>query len=58
MEERECTYCPEPGADVCVRMHTTSSGSGIAVFAHSTCAERRGVWTLYRVMPEVPAVTR
>ncbi|WP_328721717.1 hypothetical protein OHT52_20995 [Streptomyces sp. NBC_00247] len=59
MSHRECTYCPEPGADVCVRMHVASSGSGgISVFAHAACAEQRGVQVLYRVLPERSEVTR
>ncbi|MCX5396741.1 hypothetical protein [Streptomyces sp. NBC_00102] len=52
MKQRECRYCPKPGADVCVRTHGTGSGSGTAVFAHAECAEQRGVQVLYRVLPE------
>lgn len=53
MEKRECTYCPTPGADVCVRVHAAPSGPGTSVYAHAACAEHRGVQVLYRVLPEV-----
>lgn len=48
----DCAYCPEPGADVCVRVHVTSSGSGLSVYAHEECAAERGTPVLYRVLPE------
>lgn len=51
----DCTYCPEPGADVCVRIHVESSGSGLSVFAHEQCATEHGAPVLYRVLPEAVA---
>lgn len=57
MAGRECTYCPEPGADVCVRVHVQSSGSGTSVYAHAACAAERGQPVLYRLLPE-PEATR
>ncbi|MCX5398961.1 hypothetical protein [Streptomyces sp. NBC_00102] len=52
MSHRECTYCPEPGADICVRIHVTGVGSGTTVYAHAACAEQHGVPALYRLLPE------
>jgi hypothetical protein len=52
---RECTYCPTPGADVCVRMHPASSGAGVSVYAHEACAAERGQAILYRLLPEPEA---
>jgi len=54
---RECTYCPTPGADVCVRVHLTPNESGTAVYAHASCAAERGQPILYRLLPE-PEATR
>ena len=49
-ERRDCTYCPEPDADVCVRMHEVTSGAGHSVYAHRACAESRGVPVLYAII--------
>ncbi|MEU1086607.1 hypothetical protein ABZ401_07180 [Streptomyces sp. NPDC005892] len=57
-QSRECTYCPKPGADVCVRVHGTAGVAGTSVYAHAACAEQRGVQVLYRVLPETSGVTR
>jgi hypothetical protein len=46
-----CTYCPESGADVCVRSVATSSGPDRPVYAHRSCAEKRGVRPLYELLP-------
>jgi hypothetical protein len=46
-----CTYCPESGADVCVRSMATSSGPHRPVYAHRSCAEARGVRPLYELLP-------
>ncbi|MFV0130099.1 hypothetical protein ACLGI4_20735 [Streptomyces sp. HMX112] len=45
-----CIYCPESGADVCVRTVSTSNGHGRHEFAHRACAEERGVLPLYVVL--------
>lgn len=50
---RECAYCPEPGADVCVRAVAAASGPDVHVYAHQTCAERRKVGWLYRLLAPV-----
>lgn len=50
-DERDCTYCPEPGADVCVRVHESSSAASMSVYAHRACAETRGVPVLYSILP-------
>ncbi len=55
MAGRDCTYCPAPGADVCVRVHVQSSGSGLSVYAHAACAAERGQPVLYRLLPEAAA---
>jgi hypothetical protein len=52
---RECAYCPEPGADVCVRQHTSASGPGLSVYAHRACAEVRNVPVLYELLGGVGA---
>jgi hypothetical protein len=52
---RDCTYCPEPGADVCVRVNPSSSGPGCSVLAHRTCAEQRGVPVLYALLGTIGA---
>jgi hypothetical protein len=40
---RACAYCPQPGADVCVREYPSASGgSGYAIYAHRACAEAHG----------------
>lgn len=44
---RPCTYCPEPGADVCVRVLADNSGPGAHVYAHRACAADRGVVPMY-----------
>jgi hypothetical protein len=44
-----CTYCLDPGADVCVRAVPTLEGSRLE-FAHSDCASDRGVTPLYRLV--------
>ncbi|MFJ8647091.1 hypothetical protein ACIRNI_13325 [Streptomyces sp. NPDC093546] len=56
----ECAYCPEDGADVCIRSRPATSGPDVRVLAHSACAERRGVKPLYRLLPErtVPTLER
>ncbi|MFE5940153.1 hypothetical protein ACFQ69_32850 [Streptomyces sp. NPDC056470] len=41
--ERACTYCPNPGADTCVRTHP----DGQHIYAHRACAEDRGDTILY-----------
>lgn len=46
----ECTYCLNPGADVCVRAVPTTSGPRLE-FAHTGCADDRGVAPLYRLVP-------
>ncbi|MGW2280201.1 hypothetical protein [Streptomyces sp. NPDC001770] len=56
MNHRECTYCPEPGPDICVRIHGTGVGPGTAVYAHAACADQRGVPALYRLLPEAEMV--
>ncbi|WP_156693839.1 hypothetical protein [Streptomyces ficellus] len=48
---KSCIYCPEPGADVCVRSVATSSGPDRPELAHRACAEARGVPVLYEVLP-------
>jgi hypothetical protein len=53
--QRECAYCPEPGADVCVRQHGSASGPGLAVYAHRACAEQRGVDVLYALLGTIGA---
>jgi hypothetical protein len=47
---RECAYCPEPGADVCVREHGAASGAGLSVYAHRSCAKERNVPVLYALL--------
>ncbi|MFE5514928.1 hypothetical protein ACFQ9J_30795 [Streptomyces sp. NPDC056529] len=42
MQGRDCAYCPEPGADACVRVTAPEAGS-VHVFAHRKCARDRGV---------------
>ena len=54
-ERRDCTYCTEPGADVCVRMLEAGSGPGAAVLAHRACAEERGVTVLYALLGTIGA---
>lgn len=47
---RECAHCPEPDADVCIRIYgSDSGGSGIAIHAHRACAEAHGDTVLYAV---------
>ncbi|MFJ3904659.1 hypothetical protein [Streptomyces sp. NPDC090025] len=36
---KHCTYCPNPGADCCVRVHP----DGQHIYAHRICATVRGV---------------
>ena len=38
---RACTYCPQPEADCCVRVHPDSRQH---IYAHQICAAVRGVW--------------
>lgn len=49
---RPCTYCPQPGADVCVREYASASGgSGHVIYAHRACAQAHGdtiLWTATR----------
>lgn len=42
-----CTYCPQPGADVCIRDYPSASGSGHAIHAHRACAQTHGDAVLY-----------
>lgn len=54
-EERghlSCAYCPDLGADVCIRITPSSSGAGHAVHAHRTCASDRGIPVLYALVWE------
>lgn len=46
-----CTYCPQLGADVCVRITPSTSGAGHSVYAHRRCAEARGIPVLYALTP-------
>lgn len=55
MPRRHCVYCPQPGADVCVRMLESGSGPGSSVLAHRACAEQRGVPVLYTLMGTIGA---
>ncbi|MFF7851943.1 hypothetical protein ACFZDF_30790 [Streptomyces sp. NPDC007910] len=55
MSGRPCTYCPEPGADVCVRTQRDDAG-GAHIYAHRECADERGVIPLY-VFTDEPAGT-
>jgi hypothetical protein len=48
---RPCTYCPQPGADACVRTLGTEAG-GAHIYAHQKCAAARGVIPLYRFIDE------
>ncbi|MGW7366711.1 hypothetical protein ACWGI8_25550 [Streptomyces sp. NPDC054841] len=51
-----CTYCTEPGADVCVRVHESAAGgAGQSVYAHRTCAEQRNVPVLYALIGGIGA---
>jgi hypothetical protein len=43
---RPCAYCPEPGADVCIRTQPYEAG-GAHIYAHHSCAAKRGVRPLY-----------
>jgi hypothetical protein len=54
---KECTYCPLPDPDVCVRSMATSSGPDRPVYAHRTCAEERGVRPLYELLPDAEVTT-
>ncbi|WP_406730867.1 hypothetical protein [Streptomyces sp. NBC_01794] len=48
---RDCAHCPQPGADVCIRVHgSESGGSGFAVYAHRTCAITASDTILYTVV--------
>lgn len=46
-DRRDCTYCPNKGADVCVRTIPSNSGPDRAVNAHRSCAEQRDVPVLF-----------
>lgn len=49
---RHCTYCPQAGADCCIRVHeSVSGGSSTSVYAHRSCAEARRVTVLYSIVP-------
>jgi hypothetical protein len=52
---RDCTYCPEPGADVCVRTVISNSGPDRAVDAHRACAEAHGVPVLFEYLGTIRA---
>ncbi|MFV0130090.1 hypothetical protein ACLGI4_20690 [Streptomyces sp. HMX112] len=45
-----CIYCPESGADVCVRTVATGEGHNRHEFAHRGCAEARGSVPLYALL--------
>jgi hypothetical protein len=46
-----CAYCPEPGADVCVREYASpSGGSGHSIHAHRACAAAHGDDVLYTLI--------
>ncbi|MEU3426581.1 hypothetical protein [Streptomyces gardneri] len=49
---RPCTYCPEPGADACVR---TQGDGDTHIYAHQKCARAKGVSPLYVFTDEQPA---
>ena len=49
---RACAYCPDPGADVCVREYPSASGPGTAIHAHRACADERGIDVLYALVTE------
>lgn len=49
-----CAYCPDLGADVCVRITPSTSGAGHSVYAHRRCAEARGIPVLYALTPAAP----
>jgi hypothetical protein len=46
----DCAYCPAGGADVCVRVQESVSGSPRSVYAHRACAEARNVPVLYAIV--------
>jgi len=47
-----CTYCPDLGADVCVRITPSTSGAGSSVYAHRACATDRRIPVLYALVWE------
>ena len=51
---RHCTYCLLKEPDVCVRVQPPKQG-GAHVYAHSNCAQSRGVRPLYRFTDEPTA---
>ncbi|WP_432114001.1 hypothetical protein [Streptomyces sp. S1] len=51
---RACNWCPNPGADCCIRVHPSPEG-GHHVYAHRICAAVRGVGWLYRILTPGPA---
>ncbi|MFF7183308.1 hypothetical protein [Streptomyces sp. NPDC008121] len=53
--QRDCTYCPEPGADVCVRVMADNSGPGQHLYGHRACAKARGVVPMYSFIEEPTA---
>ncbi|MDV5145947.1 hypothetical protein R1T08_17445 [Streptomyces sp. SBC-4] len=56
---RPCTYCPEPGADACVRTQRSEQHGGVHIYAHQKCAAARGVRPLYLFIDEpMPGVPR
>ncbi|MCK8676571.1 hypothetical protein [Streptomyces lichenis] len=50
-----CAHCPDPGADVCIRISAAVSGPDYAVYAHRVCADERGEPVLYAVIDPAPA---
>jgi hypothetical protein len=40
---------------VCVRQHDVASGTGLSVFAHRACADKRGVPVLYALLGTIRA---
>lgn len=53
---RDCTYCPEPDADVCIRTLVSNSGPDRAIDAHRSCAAEHGVPILFEYL--APAAWR
>lgn len=41
-------YCPEPGADCCVRLVGTGDGGTRFEYGHQECAAKHGVRPLFR----------
>ncbi|WP_147267251.1 hypothetical protein [Streptomyces sp. SDr-06] len=53
---RACFYCPQPGADCCIRLAAITSGPPRPVFAHAACAADHGIKPLYHVTDEPSVV--